>query len=160
MRQEGDAAVKAYEEQFDKVVLQDLLVSPAEMAEVEQAVSAELKAAIQRAKSNIERFHAAQRFAGVEVETTPGVRCWQKAMPIEKVGLYIPGGTAPLFSTVLMLAVPARIAGCREIVLCTPPDKTTGKVHPAVLYAAQVAGVHKIVKAGGIQAIAAMAYGT
>ena len=133
VRQEGDAAVKAYEEQFDKVVLQDLQVSPAEMAEAEQAVPEELKAAIQRAKANIERFHAAQRFQGVEVETTPGVRCWQKAMPIEKVGLYIPGGTAPLFSTVLMLAVPARIAGCREIVLCTPPDKTTGKVHPARL---------------------------
>ena len=115
VRQEGDAAVKAYEEQFDKVVLQDLQVSPAEMAEAEQAVPEELKAAIQRAKANIERFHAAQRFQGVEVETTPGVRCWQKAMPIEKVGLYIPGGTAPLFSSVLMLAVPARIAGCRAM---------------------------------------------
>ena len=160
VRQEGDAAVKAYEEQFDKVVLTDLRVSSEEMAEANQAVSEELKTAIQRAKANIERFHAAQRFQGVEVETTPGVRCWQKAMPIEKVGLYIPGGTAPLFSTVLMLAVPARIAGCREIVLCTPPDKTTGKVHPAVLYAAKVAGVNKIFKAGGIQAIAAMAYGT
>ena len=160
VRQEGDTAVKAYEEQFDKVVLADLRVSDEEMAAAEQAVSEELKVAIQRAKANIERFHASQRFAGVEVETTPGVRCWQKAMPIEKVGLYIPGGTAPLFSTVLMLAVPARIAGCREIVLCTPPDKTPGKVHPAVLYAAQVAGVNKIFKAGGIQAIAAMAYGT
>lgn len=160
VRQEGDTAVKAYEEQFDKVVLADLRVSDEEMAAAEQAVSEELKVAIQRAKANIERFHASQRFAGVEVETTPGVRCWQKAMPIEKVGLYIPGGTAPLFSTVLMLAVPARIAGCREIVLCTPPDKTTGKVHSAVLYAAQVAGVNKIFKAGGIQAIAAMAYGT
>ena len=160
VRQEGDAAVKAYEEQFDKVVLTDLRVSSEEVAEADQAVSEELKRAIQCAKANIERFHAAQRFQGVEVETTPGVRCWQKAMPIEKVGLYIPGGTAPLFSTVLMLAVPARIAGCREIVLCTPPDKATGKVHPAVLYAAKVAGVNKIFKAGGIQAIAAMAYGT
>ena len=160
VRQEGDAAVKAYEEQFDKVVLTDLRVSSEEVAEADQAVSEELKRAIQCAKANIERFHAAQRFQGVEVETTPGVRCWQKAMPIEKVGLYIPGGTAPLFSTVLMLAVPARIAGCREIVLCTPPDTTTGKVHPAVLYAAKVAGVNKIFKAGGIQAIAAMAYGT
>lgn len=160
VRQEGDAAVKAYEEQFDKVVLTDLRVSSEEVAEADQAVSEELKRAIQCAKANIERFHAAQRFQGVEVETTPGVRCWQKAMPIEKVGLYIPGGTAPLFSTVLMLAVPARIAGCREIVLCTPPDKATGKVHPTVLYAAKVAGVNKIFKAGGIQAIAAMAYGT
>lgn len=160
VRQEGDAAVKAYEEQFDKVILSELRVSSEEMAEAGQAVSEELKAAIQRAKANIERFHTAQRFQGVEVETTQGVRCWQKAMPIEKVGLYIPGGTAPLFSTVLMLAVPAHIAGCREIVLCTPPDKTMGRVHPAVLYAAQIAGVNKIFKAGGIQAIAAMAYGT
>lgn len=160
VRQEGDAAVKAYEKQFDKVELDQLQVSEDELSEAAQLVSAELKMAIQTAKIHIERFHAAQHFAGVEVETTPGVRCWQQARPIEKVGLYVPGGTAPLFSTVLMLAVPARIAGCREIVLCTPPDKTTGKVHPAVLYAAQVAGVHRIFKAGGIQAIAAMAYGT
>ena len=160
VRLEGDKAVKAYEEQFDKVTLTELRVGEAEMEEAERLVPDELKCAIRRAMGNIERFHAAQRFGGVEVETTPGVRCWQRALPIEKVGLYIPGGTAPLFSTVLMLAVPARIAGCREIVLCTPPDKTTGKVHPAVLFAAQAAGVHKVFKAGGIQAIAAMAYGT
>ena len=115
--------------------------------------------AIRRAKENIERFHASQRFEGKKVETAPGVVCWQKAVAIEKVGLYIPGGTAPLFSTVLMLAVPARIAGCGEIVLCTPPGKD-GKVHPAILFAAEVAGVSRIFKAGGIQAIAAMAYGT
>lgn len=160
VRLEGDKAVKAYEEQFDKVTLTELRVGEAEMEEAERLVPDELKCAIRRAMGNIERFHAAQRFGGVEVETTPGVRCWQRALPIEKVGLYIPGGTAPLFSTVLMLAVPARIAGCREIVLCTPPDKATGKVHPAVLFAAQAAGVHKVFKAGGIQAIAAMAYGT
>ena len=119
----------------------------------------ELKAAIQLAQKNIHTFHSAQRFEGRKVETVPGVTCWQKAVAIEKVGLYIPGGTAPLFSTVLMLAVPAKIAGCREIVLCTPPDKE-GRVNPAILYAAQVAGVSKIFKAGGVQAIGAMAYGT
>ena len=118
-----------------------------------------LKAAIRLAKQNIETFHAAQRFEGKKVETMPGVTCWQKAVAIEKVGLYIPGGTAPLFSTVLMLAVPAKIAGCKEIVLCTPPDKE-GRVHPAILFAAQVAGVNRIFKAGGVQAIASMAYGT
>ena len=118
-----------------------------------------LKAAIRLAKQNIETFHAAQHFEGKKVETMPGVTCWQKAVAIEKVGLYIPGGTAPLFSTVLMLAVPAKIAGCKEIVLCTPPDKE-GRVHPAILFAAQVAGVSRIFKAGGVQAIASMAYGT
>ena len=117
------------------------------------------RAAIRLAKQNIETFHAAQRFEGKKVETMPGVTCWQKAVAIEKVGLYIPGGTAPLFSTVLMLAVPAKIAGCKEIVLCTPPDKE-GRVHPAILFAAQVAGVNRIFKAGGVQAIASMAYGT
>lgn len=156
---EGDAAVKRYEQEFDRVELADLRVSEAEMREAEELVPETLKEAIRRAKGNIERFHAAQRFEGVRVETTEGVVCWQKAVAIEKVGLYIPGGTAPLFSTVLMLAVPAQIAGCREIVLCTPPNRA-GKVHPAILYAAQVAGVHRIFKAGGIQAIAAMAYGT
>ena len=159
VRTEGDAAVKRYEERFDHVALTELQVSEAEIQEAEAAVSPSLKEAIRTAKANIERFHAAQRFEGVRVETTPGVTCWQQAMPIEKVGLYIPGGTAPLFSTVLMLAVPARIAGCREIVLCTPPNKE-GKVHPAILFAAQTAGVSKIFKVGGIQAIASMAYGT
>ena len=122
-------------------------------------MSEDLKAAIRLAKQNIETFHAAQRFEGKKVQTQPGVTCWQKAVAIDKVGLSIPGGTAPLFSTVLMLAVPARIAGCKEIVLCTPPGRD-GKVHPAVLFAAKVAGVNRIFKAGGIQAIAAMAYGT
>lgn len=159
VRQEGDAAVKRYEEKFDKVRLTDLQVSEAEILEARELVSEDLKQAIRTAKDNIEKFHASQRFTGQKVETTSGVTCWQKAVAIEKVGLYIPGGTAPLFSTVLMLAVPAHIAGCKEIVLCTPPNKE-GKVHPAILFAAETAGVSKIFKAGGIQAIAAMAYGT
>ena len=159
VREQGDIAVKAYEEKFDKVLLSSLQVSEEEMREADALVAEDLKQAIRTAKANIEKFHASQRFEGKKVETTPGVTCWQKAVAIEKVGLYIPGGTAPLFSTVLMLAVPARIAGCKEIVLCTPPNRE-GKVHPAILFAAEVAGVSKIFKAGGIQAIAAMAYGT
>ena len=159
VKEEGDRAVLDYEEKFDKVVLASLAVSEEEQQEAENLVSEDLKAAIRLAKQNIETFHAAQRFEGKKVQTQPGVTCWQKAVAIEKVGLYIPGGTAPLFSTVLMLAVPARIAGCKEIVLCTPPGRD-GKVHPAVLFAAKVAGVNRIFKAGGIQAIAAMAYGT
>lgn len=159
VKTEGDRAVLDYEVQFDKVSLSSLSVSAQEMDEAEALVSDELKAAIRLSAQNIETFHAAQRFNGAKVETQPGVTCWQKAVAIEKVGLYIPGGTAPLFSTVLMLALPARIAGCREIVLCTPPARD-GKVHPAVLYAARVAGVSRIFKAGGVQAIAAMAYGT
>ncbi len=159
VRREGDAAVKRYEEKFDKVKLEALEVSEAEIEDARSLVSEDLKQAIRTAKANIETFHAAQRFTGHKVETTEGVTCWQKAVAIEKVGLYIPGGTAPLFSTVLMLAVPAHIAGCREIVMCTPPNRE-GKVHPAILFAAQTAGVGKIFKAGGIQAIAAMAYGT
>ncbi len=159
VKEEGDRAVRDYEEKFDKVVLASLAVSEEEQQEAENLVSEDLKAAIRLAKQNIETFHAAQRFEGKKVQTQPGVTCWQKAVAIEKVGLYIPGGTAPLFSTVLMLAVPARIAGCKEIVLCTPPGRD-GKVHPAVLFAAKVAGVNKIFKAGGVQAIAAMAYGT
>ena len=159
VKAEGDRAVLDYEEKFDKVVLASLAVSEEEQQEAENLVSEDLKAAIRLAKQNIETFHAAQRFEGKKVQTQPGVTCWQKAVAIEKVGLYIPGGTAPLFSTVLMLAVPARIAGCKEIVLCTPPGRD-GKVHPAVLFAAKVAGVNRIFKAGGIQAIAAMAYGT
>ena len=159
VKEEGDPAVLDYEEKFDKVVLASLAVSEEEQQEAENLVSEDLKAAIRLAKQNIETFHAAQRFEGKKVQTQPGVTCWQKAVAIEKVGLYIPGGTAPLFSTVLMLAGPARIAGCKEIVLCTPPGRD-GKVHPAVLFAAKVAGVNRIFKAGGIQAIAAMAYGT
>ena len=159
VRAEGDRAVLAYEEQFDHVKLSALAVTEAEMQEAESLVDEDLKAAIRLAKQNIEAFHAAQRFEGCRVETQPGVTCWQKAVPIEKVGLYIPGGTAPLFSTVLMLAVPAKIAGCGEIVLCTPPGRD-GKVHPAVLFSARVAGVNRIYKAGGVQAIGAMAYGT
>lgn len=155
----GDEAVLQYEMQFDKVSLSALAVSSEEFDEAENLIDEELKAAIRLAAGNISAFHAAQRFVGKKVETKPGVTCWQKAVPIEKVGLYIPGGTAPLFSTVLMLAVPACIAGCREIVLCTPPGKD-GKVHPAVLFAARVAGVQRVFKAGGVQAIAAMAYGT
>lgn len=159
VKTEGDEAVREYERQFDKVELTTLAVSPEEFEEAEQRVSEELKAAIRLAADNIAAFHASQRFEGKKVETRSGVVCWQKAVAIEKVGLYIPGGTAPLFSTVLMLAVPARIAGCREIVLCTPPGRD-GKVHPAVLFAARVAGVQQVFKAGGVQAIAAMAYGT
>lgn len=155
----GDEAVKEYEEKFDHARLTDLAVSQDEMDEAERLVSAELKEALILAHANIERFHAAQEFQSIKVETAPGVTCWQKSVPIEKVGLYIPGGTAPLFSTVLMLATPAKLAGCEEIVLCTPPNKG-GKVHPAILVAARIAGVSKIFKAGGAQAIGAMAYGT
>lgn len=159
VKSEGDRAVLELEARFDHVELESLAVTEAEMDEAETLVDEELKAAIRLAKENIETFHAAQRFEGRPVETRPGVTCWQKAVAIEKVGLYIPGGTAPLFSTVLMLAVPARIAGCREVVLCTPPA-ANGKVHPAVLFAARTAGVTRVFKAGGIQAIGAMAYGT
>ena len=155
----GDEAVKEYEEKFDHARLTDLAVSQDEMDEAERLVSADLKEALILAHANIERFHAAQDFQSIKVETAPGVTCWQKSVPIEKVGLYIPGGTAPLFSTVLMLATPAKLAGCEEIVLCTPPNKE-GKVHPAILVAARIAGVSKIFKAGGVQAIGAMAYGT
>lgn len=159
VRQEGDAAIRKYEKQFDKVDLDAIRVSEEERNEARNLVSDDLKRAILHAKQNIETFHAAQRFEGKKIETAPGVVCWQKAVPIDKVGLYIPGGTAPLFSTVLMLAIPAHIAGCREIVLCTPPGKD-GKIHPAILFAAEVAGVNCICKVGGSQAIAAMAYGT
>ena len=159
VKTEGDKAVREYEERFDKVKLDSLGVTETEIAEAEKEVPIELKAAIMLAQKNIHTFHSSQRFEGKKVQTVPGVTCWQKAVAIEKVGLYIPGGTAPLFSTILMLATPAQIAGCKEIVLCTPPDKE-GKVHPAILYAAKLAGVNKIFKAGGVQAIAAMAYGT
>ena len=159
VRSGGDAAVKRFEAEFDRVALSALRVPEEEIREAEMLVSDELKQAIRTAMANIETFHAAQRSEVKKIETMPGVTCWQKAVAIEKVGLYVPGGTAPLFSTVLMLAVPARLAGCREIVLCTPPDRE-GKVHPAILYAAAAAGVHGVFKAGGIQAIAAMTCGT
>ena len=159
IRRDGDDAVRRYEEKFDHVVLDRLLVSEEEMQEAEQLVSADLKDALVLAHRNIAKFHEAQRFEAIEVETAPGVRCWQKSMPIEKVGLYIPGGTAPLFSTVLMLATPAKIAGCKDIVLCSPPNRE-GKLHPAILVAARIAGVSRIYKIGGVQAIGAMAYGT
>ena len=159
IKAEGDKAVIEYEERFDKVKLESLAVTDAEMKEAETQVPIELKVAILLAQRNIYTFHKKQKFEGKKVETMEGVTCWQKAVGIEKVGLYIPGGTAPLFSTVLMLAVPAKVAGCKEIVLCTPPNKE-GKIHPAILYAAQVSGVSKIFKAGGVQAIGAMAFGT
>ncbi len=159
IKKRGDEAVREYELKFDKVELQSLKVSDEEMAEAEALVSDELKSALHLAHKNISTFHEAQKFVGKKVETMPGVCCWQKAVAIEKVGLYIPGGTAPLFSTVLMLATPAKIAGCKEIVLCSPPNRE-GKLNPAILYAAKIAGVNNIYKIGGVQAIGAMAYGT
>ena len=159
VKQRGDEAVLGYEEQFDRVCLSSLTVSKDEMVEAENMVPDDLKTAISLAAENIRTFHEAERFVTTKVETKPGVTCWQKAVPIEKVGLYIPGGTAPLFSTVLMLAIPARIAGCKEIVLCTPPNRE-GKVNPVILYTAKMAGVSRIFKTGGVQAIGAMAYGT
>ena len=155
----GDCAVKRYEEQFDHVHLDSLAVTEEEIDEAMTLISDDLKQSLELAHHNIAVFHEAQKFVGEKVETAPGVTCWQKSIAIEKVGLYIPGGTAPLFSTVLMLATPAKIAGCREIVLCTPPNRE-GKVNPAILAAARIAGVSRIFKAGGVQAIGAMAYGT
>ena len=159
IRQRGDEAVREYERKFDQAELQALAVSEAEMDEAEKLVGNELRDAIILAHHNIKVFHISQRFVGQKVKTQEGVTCWQKSVAIERVGLYIPGGTAPLFSTVLMLATPAKIAGCKEIVLCTPPNKE-GKVNPAILVAARIAGVNRIFKAGGVQAIGAMAYGT
>lgn len=159
IRANGDKAVMTYEEKFDHVKLSSLAVSEAEIDEAMTLVSEDLLSSLRTAHHNIKVFHEAQRYEGIRVETAPGVTCWQKSVPIQKVGLYIPGGTAPLFSTVLMLATPAKIAGCQEIVLCTPPNRE-GKVNPAILAAARIAGVNKIFKAGGVQAIGAMAYGT
>ena len=159
VKNHGDEAVKRYEEKFDHAHLDTLAVTEAEIEEAERLVSPELKDALHLAHHNIAAFHQSQKFEGEKVETCPGVTSWQKSVAIEKVGLYIPGGTAPLFSTVLMLATPAKIAGCKEIVLCTPPNRE-GKVNPAILMAAKIAGVSKIFKAGGVQAIGAMAYGT
>lgn len=159
VKSRGDEAVKEYEEKFDHVNLSSIAVTEEEMKEAETLVSDDLEQAIRLAHFNIKKFHESQRFKGEKVETGPGITCWQKSVAIERVGLYIPGGTAPLFSTVLMLATPAKIAGCKEIVLCTPPNRE-GKVNPAILVAAKTAGVSKIFKAGGVQAIGAMAYGT
>lgn len=159
IRQRGDDAVKAYELKFDHVELKELRVTESEIEEAYRTIDCELRDAIQLAHDNIKAFHKSQIYEGKKIETSPGVCCWQKSVAIEKVGLYIPGGTAPLFSTVLMLATPAKIAGCKEIVLCTPPNKE-GNVHPAILVAAKISGVSRIIKAGGVQAIGAMAYGT
>jgi len=155
----GDAVIKKYTAQFDKAELDSVLVTASEIEIANNNVSDALKQAINLAKSNIEKFHAAQKTDKVEVETMPGVECWQEKRPIQKVGLYIPGGTAPLFSTILMLAIPAKLAGCKEIVLCSPPDKN-GEINPAILYTAQLCGVTQIFKVGGIQAIAGMTFGT
>jgi len=159
VRTGGDKALKKFTEKFDKVSLDSIEVTREEMEEADKLVSTNLKQAIEMARRNIWKFHSEQQHDLPEIQTSPGVYCWQKAIAIEKVGLYVPGGTAPLFSTVLMLGIPAQIAECKEVILCTPPNKE-GKIHPAVLYAAKVAGVHRIFKIGGTQAIAAMAYGT
>lgn len=159
VQKNGDKAVRSYTAKFDKVTLESFEVTKEEIAEAENLVSKQLKQAIEMARRNIWKFHVEQQQDLPEIQTSPGVLCWQKAVAIEKVGLYVPGGTAPLFSTVLMLGIPAAIAECNEIILCTPPN-AEGKVHPAVLYAAKIAGVHRIFKIGGTQAIGAMAYGT
>ncbi|MUP45570.1 histidinol dehydrogenase [Gramella sp. BOM4] len=159
IRKDGNAALKKYTERFDGVKLEDFRVSEEEIEKAKQLVSPELKNAIELAKNNIENFHAAQRTDRVSLETTEGVQCWQEKRPIQKVGLYIPGGTAPLFSSILMLAIPARIAGCKEVILCTPPNKQ-GAIDPAILYTAALCGLKKIFKVGGIQAIGAMSFGT
>jgi histidinol dehydrogenase len=159
VQKKGDEAVSKYTSIFDGIVLDNNEVSQEEINEAIALISDELKEAIQLAKSNIYKFHSAQKTERITIETTEGVNCWQEKRPIQKIGLYIPGGTAPLFSTVLMLAVPAAIAGCNEIVLCSPPDKN-GKINPAILYAANLCGVTKIIKVGGIQAIAGMTFGT
>lgn len=153
------SAVNKYTLQFDKVTISNVLVSDSEFIEAEKQISKELKQAIQLAKKNIETFHSAQKEEVKIIETMPGVKCWRKSIAIQKVGLYIPGGTAPLFSTILMLGIPAKLAGCEEIILCTPPD-TNGNINPAILYTAQLIGITKVFKVGGVQAIGAMAYGT
>lgn len=159
VRLNGDKAIRAYTEKFDHVILNAIELTKEEINEAEKHIPVNLKQAIEMARRNIWKFHAEQQPELNEIQTSPGVYCWQKAVAIQKVGLYIPGGTAPLFSTVLMLGIPASIAECKEIILCTPPDKD-GNVHPAILYAAKISGVHRIFKIGGTQAIAAMAYGT
>jgi len=159
IRNTGDKALLEYTAKFDRVKLDSILVSESEVATADSLVSEELKGAIKLASGNIKKFHISQKTEINKVETMPGVNCWQKSVGIEKVGLYIPGGTAPLFSTVLMLAIPARIAGCKEIIICTPPDKN-GNINPAILFTAKICGIDKIYKVGGIQAIGALTYGT
>ena len=159
VKEKGDTAIRKYTKEFDGVKLKNLLVSEKEIRAADSLLNDDLKQAIQQAKKNIETFHTAQKEEVNKIETMPGVSCWRQSVAIEKVGLYIPGGSAPLFSTVLMLGVPAQLAGCKEIVLCTPPSKD-GNINPAILYAAQLCGITKICKAGGVQAIAAMTYGT
>ncbi|TVZ51671.1 histidinol dehydrogenase [Dokdonia sp. Hel_I_53] len=159
VKSKGDEAIAKYTSIFDNISLENFVVSPTEITNAATQVPQDLKDAIQLAKGNIERFHRAQQTSRISVTTAAGVDCWQEKRPIQKVGLYIPGGTAPLFSTILMLAIPAAIAGCKEIVLCTPPDKE-GKINPAILYTAQLCGVTQIFKVGGIQAIAGMTFGT
>ena len=167
VKDKGDKAIRKYTKEFDGVKLKNLAVSEQEITKAESLLSPDLKDAIQQAKSNIEKFHRSQAEQTKPIETMPGINCWRKSVGIEKIGIYIPGGSAPLFSTVLMLAVPASLAGCKEIILCTPPSPLSakrrgagGEVHPAILYAAGICGVTKIFKVGGVQAIAAMTYGT
>jgi histidinol dehydrogenase len=159
VKKSGDSALRELTLQFDKVAIDSLRVNTAEIQQAEKSLSDDLKNAIRKAAANIEKFHAAQKRDVVKIETMPGVTCWRKAVGIDKVGIYIPGGSAPLFSTVLMLGVPAKLAGCKEVVLCSPPDKS-GNINAAILFAAQLVGVTKIFKVGGAQAIAAMAFGT
>jgi histidinol dehydrogenase len=159
VQKNGDSAIKKFTLKFDQVQINELLVSEKEINEAEDLCSQELKEAIQFAKNNIEKFHISQKEEIKIIETAPGVKCWRRSVGIEKVGLYIPGGSAPLFSTILMLGVPAKLAGCKEIILCSPPNKE-GKLNPAILYAAKLVGITKVFKVGGVQAIAAMAYGT
>ena len=159
VKEKGDAAIKNFTEKFDGVLLESFIVSNEEKTQAEQQLTDALKTAIQTVANNIKTFHQKQLIQPEIIETMPGIQCWRKSVGIEKVGLYIPGGTAPLFSTILMLGIPAKLAGCKEIVLCSPPDKK-GFLHPAILYAAQIAGIIKIYKIGGVQAIGAMAYGT
>lgn len=159
VKSKGDEALKTYALQFDKVSINDFTVSNKEIQQAIASISKELKDAIQIAKSNIEKFHESQRSNETIIETSKGIKCWRRNVAIEKVGLYIPGGSAPLFSTILMLGIPAQIAGCKEIILCTPSDNE-GKINPAILYTANLIGINKIFKVGGAQAVAAMAYGT
>jgi histidinol dehydrogenase len=159
VKRTGDKAVMGYSVLFDQTVIVDLVVQKKEFDEAENKLDEELKAAIQQAEKNISTFHSNQQIPEPEVETIPGIRCWRKAVAIEKIGLYIPGGSAPLFSTLLMLGVPARLAGCKEIIICTPPQKD-GTIHPAILYVAKILRISKVFRVGGVQAIAAMAYGT
>jgi histidinol dehydrogenase len=159
VKKSGDTAIRELTLQYDKTSLTDIVVTEKEIQSAIQSLPDQLKSAIKTAAANINKFHSAQKRESIEVETTEGVVCWRRAVAIQRVGIYIPGGTAPLFSTVLMLGIPAKLAGCAEIILCTPPDKS-GKINPAILFAANLVGVTKICKAGGAQAIAALAYGT